>query len=148
MRYAKYLMAKPIAEQGTELRMAVFRLARRLRAQKADDGLSDGQFAVLAALHRKGAHTLTELAERERVSAPSMNRTVNCLEEREYLVREQDDDDRRKSNIRLTELGTSVVAATISKRDAWLSERLRELGREDREIVARAAEIMAGLAQR
>ena len=41
-----------IAEQSTELRMATFRLARRMRAQKADDAMSDGQFAVLGALYR------------------------------------------------------------------------------------------------
>lgn len=141
-------MPKPIAEQGNDLRLAVFRLARRLRAHHTDDGLSDGQFVVLVTLHLHGPHTLTELAERERVSAPSMNRTVNCLEERGLLVREPDGDDRRKSNIRLTEAGTSLVTATVRKRDAWLTEQLGELSDEERVIVARAAEIMAGLAHR
>ena len=70
-----------IAEQSSELRLATFRLSRRLRAEKTDEALSDGQVAVLGVLFRQGAQTLTQLAERERVSAPSMNRTVNCLEE-------------------------------------------------------------------
>ncbi len=43
---------------ASELRMATFRLARRLRAQRAVDSMSDGQFAVLAALTVHGAHTL------------------------------------------------------------------------------------------
>jgi DNA-binding MarR family transcriptional regulator len=57
-----------------------------------------------------------------------------------------DDVDRRKVNIALTEAGRAVVKATISKRDAWLTNRLRELSREDREVLARAAELMGGLA--
>lgn len=135
-----------IAEQSADLRMATFRLARRLRAQKADQALSDAQFAVLGVLYRGGPRTLTELAEAERVSAPSMNRTVNCLEELGYLVRVADDADRRKANIGLTDAGRDVVKQTISKRDAWLTTRLRELSKEDRVVLARAAELMGGLA--
>ena len=133
-----------IAEQSTELRMATFRLARRLRAHKADQAMSDAQFAVLGLLFRHGPCTLTELAEQERVSAPSMNRTVNCLEESGYLTRVTDDVDRRKVNIALTESGRDVVKATTSKRDAWLTTRLRELSKEDRAVLARAAELMGG----
>jgi DNA-binding MarR family transcriptional regulator len=135
-----------IAEQSTELRLATFRLGRRIRAEKSDEALSDGQIAVLGNLYRSGTQTLGQLAERERVSAPSMNRTVNCLEEGGYLTRVADDVDRRKVNIALTEAGRAVVKETISKRDAWLTNRLRELSREDREVLARAAELMGGLA--
>lgn len=135
-----------IPELSTELRLATFRLSRRLRSQKADQALSDGQFAVLGLLYRDGTQTLTELADRERVSAPSMNRTVNCLEESGYLVRTADEIDRRKTNITLTDAGRDVVKQTISKRDAWLTTRLRGLSREDRATLARAAELMGGLA--
>ncbi len=135
-----------IAEQSSELRLATFRLSRRLRAEKTDEALSDGQVAVLGVLFRQGAQTLTQLAERERVSAPSMNRTVNCLEETGYLQRVADDIDRRKANISLTDAGRELVKATTSKRDAWLTMRLRELSKEDRAVLARAAELMGGLA--
>ena len=83
-------MSVSIARQSAELRMAVFRLARRLRLEKTDDDLSDSQFGVLAVLNRFGPHTLSMLAERERVSPPSMNRTVNFLEARGYLRRDAD----------------------------------------------------------
>ena len=135
-----------IAEQSTALRMATLRLARRLRAERVDPSLSDGQFAVLGWLHKQGPLTLTQLAERERVSAPSMNRTVNCLEETGYLVREADEADRRRSHIRLTDPGRDLVATTLNKRDAWLTTRLRELSKEDRAALARAAELMGDLA--
>ena len=135
-----------ISEQSTALRMATLRLARRLRAERVDPTLSDGQFAVLGILNAHGSQTLTQLAERERVSAPSMNRTVNCLEETGYLVREADEADRRRSNIRLTDAGRDIVATTLKQRDAWLTTRLRDLSKEDRATLARAAELMGDLA--
>ncbi|THG32513.1 MarR family transcriptional regulator [Glaciibacter flavus] len=132
--------------QASQLRLATFRLARRLRTHKSDDSVTDAQFTVLGALSRFGPHTLSALAERERVSAPSMNRTVNCLEEAGLIMRSEDSADRRRTNIEITASGTDVVTRTVSKRDAWLTERLNELSHEDHVALARATEIMARFA--
>ena len=134
--------------EASELRMATFRLARRLRAERAIDAMSDGQFAVLAALKMHGPHTLGELADRERVSSPSMNRTVNCLEESGYLARTPDIDDRRKVNVSLTDAGREVVEETVRRRDAWLEEALAELTPQQRHLLAEAAGIMLAVAAR
>ena len=134
--------------EASELRMATFRLARRLRAERAIDAMSDGQFAVLAALKVHGPHTLGELADRERVSSPSMNRTVNCLEESGYLARTPDIDDRRKVNVSLTEAGREVVEETVRRRDAWLEEALAALTPQQRHLLAEAAGIMQEVAAR
>jgi DNA-binding MarR family transcriptional regulator len=133
---------------ASDLRMATFRLARRLRAQRAVDTMSDAQFAVLAALKVHGPHTLGELAERERVTAPSMNRTVNCLEESGYLTRTPDDADRRKVNIAVTDLGREVVEETVRRRDAWLEEALAGMTDAERAVLAQAAALMRGVADR
>jgi len=139
------------ADTGTaasDLRWATFRLARRLRAERAIDTMSDGQFAVLANLKMTGPHTLGELAERERVTAPSMNRTVNCLEESGYVTRTPDADDRRKVNITLNDAGRAVVEETVRRRDAWLEAALADLSPEERELVGRAAAVMRKVADR
>ena len=136
------------ADEASDFRMATFRLARRLRSQRAVDSMSDGQFAVLAALKIHGPHTLGELADRERVSAPSMNRTVNCLEEAGYLSRTPDADDRRKVNIDLTVTGRDVVDETVRRRDEWLEEALAELSPTDRATLHAAAAIMREVAAR
>jgi len=128
--------------------MATFRLARRLRSQRAVDSMSDAQFAVLAALQVHGPHTLGELADRERVSAPSMNRTVNCLEESGYLTRTTDDVDRRKVNIDLTDAGRAVVDETVRRRDEWLENALDELTPSQRDVLAEAAGIMREVASK
>jgi DNA-binding MarR family transcriptional regulator len=131
---------------AADLRMATFRLARMLRAQRAVHTMSDGQFAVLAALKIHGIHTLGELAERERVTAPSMNRTVNCLEEAGYLTRTSDAVDRRKVNIDLTPEGLAVVKETVRRRDAWLEQALADLSDEERTALSEAAAIMRKVA--
>lgn len=133
---------------ASQLRIATFRLARRMRTQRAVDSMSDGQFAVLAALWVHGPHTLGELAERERVSAPSMNRTVNCLQETGYVARSADETDGRKVVISLTDDGRAVVAETARRRDAWVEAALDDLSAQERDILGRAAEIMERMAAR
>jgi len=140
--------APELSTAASDLRMATFRLARRLRSQRAVDTMSDGQFAVLAALSVHGQHTLGELADRERVSAPSMNRTVNCLEESGYLTRTADADDRRKVNIALTDSGRAVVEETVRRRDSWLEHALAELSDDQRELLRAASELMREVAAR
>ncbi len=137
-----------LSATASEVRMATFRLARRLRAQRAVDTMSDGQFAVLAALKIHGLHSLSELADRERVTAPSMNRTVNCLEESGYLTRTVDAADRRKVNITLTDAGLAVVEETVRRRDAWLEECLADLSSAERNTLTRAVTIMRAMADR
>lgn len=148
MPHASRTADPTVSTPASELRMATFRLSRRLRAQRAIDSMSDGQFAVLAALKVHGPHTLGELAERERVTAPSMNRTVNCLEESGWLTRTPDEADRRKVNIALSDEGLEVVEETVRRRDAWLEDALAELGDEERETLLRAAAIMRKVADR
>ena len=110
--------------------------------------MSDGQFAVLAALFAHGPHTLGELADRERVSAPAMNRTVNCLQESGYVSRSADENDGRKVVIALTDQGHAVVDETARRRDAWVEEALSDLTPDELGTLARAAAIMQRMAAR
>ena len=61
-----------------ELRIAIGRASRRIRAERGEAGLTDPQFTVLAWLTKEGPLTPGQLAERERIQPPSMTRTVNC----------------------------------------------------------------------
>ncbi|MGN6759866.1 MAG: MarR family winged helix-turn-helix transcriptional regulator [Leifsonia sp.] len=132
---------------STALRIAVARLSRRLRAEKEDDELSDSQTAILAYLVREGSGTIGRLSEYERVTPPSMNRTVNRLEEAGYVERTADQADGRKVVVVPTERGVELVAETRRRRDAWLHQRLRTLSPEQRAILAQAADIIRGLAE-
>lgn len=137
-----------LVAEASALRMGTFRLARRLRAERAVDSMSDGQFAVLAGLRIHGPQTLGELADRERITPPSMNRTVNCLEEAGYVARTAHEHDRRRVVVSLTDAGDAVVDETVRRRDAWLEEALASLSDDERGILAHASEIMREVADR
>ncbi|MFD5215349.1 MarR family winged helix-turn-helix transcriptional regulator [Microbacterium sp. NPDC058345] len=130
-------------DTATELRFAVFRLARRLRSARALDAMSDAQLAVLAALRMHGRHTLSRLAERERVTAPTMSAMINGLAEQGFVVRIPDDEDRRRVHVEITEQGANVVAETIRRRDELLAGMLREVDLDDHDLsVLREASVL------
>ncbi|MFE4468523.1 MarR family winged helix-turn-helix transcriptional regulator [Leifsonia sp. NPDC056824] len=131
---------------SSALRIAVARLGRRLRAEKEDDELSDTQTSTLAFLVREGSGTIGRLSEHERVTPPSMNRTVNHLEQAGYVQRTADAVDGRKVIVVPTESGLRLVTETRRRRDAWLNQRLRTLTPEQRDTLAEAAAIMRGIA--
>lgn len=153
MNYANQVMPNEsshseLSREASTLRIATFRLARRMRTRRAVDSMSDGQFTVLAVLWMHGDHALTELADRERVSAPAMNRTVNCLQESGYVTREADETDGRKVVIALTDEGRAVVDETARRRDAWVEESLSDLSADERATLRAAAAIMERMAAR
>lgn len=135
---------------ATELRLATFRLARRLRCERAVDAMSDAQLAVLARLRMHGRHTLSTLAEKERVTAPTMTSMINGLAEQGYVVRIPDDADRRRVHVEITDAGTEIVAETIRRRDALLAGMLAEFDFTDAELATlrTASELMRKVAER
>jgi len=139
----------PLDDTASELRFAVFRLARRLRCARAVDAMSDAQLAVLAALRMHGRHTLSRLAERERVTAPTMTAMINGLVDHGYVVRIPDEEDRRRVHVEITPQGADVVAETIRRRDQLLAGMLVEadLDEHDLAVLREAAALLRKVAE-
>jgi DNA-binding MarR family transcriptional regulator len=135
------------SDQAQELRFAIMRITRRLRAEKADDAMSDGQFAVLRTLEAASPQSLSELADRERVTAPSMHRTVGALERSGYLVRSGSATDGRKVEISITQAGLDSVRETRRRRDEWFAQHLAHLTDDQRAVLEAAAPILASIAE-
>lgn len=114
-----------------ELRMLLQRTARRIRNNRADGTMSDTKMGVLFRVEESPA-TPSQLAERERVTPPSMNRTINALEEAGLVTRSPDPDDARKVIVTITSAGNALIAETRRLRTAWFSQRLAELTPEQR----------------
>jgi len=145
--------SRPKAGPGTgpavlaaELRVALVKAVRRLRAEKSDADLTDGQYSVLAVLDRLGPRTPGEIAAHERVQPPSVTRTVAALADLGLVTRTEHPADRRQVLVALTESGTATVHETRRRRDAWLARRLAALTPADRDVLARAAEILRRIA--
>jgi len=130
--------------------MATFRLARRLRRERAIDAMSDAHFAVLAGLRIHGRDTISGLAARERVTAPTMTNTINGLVEQGHVVRIPDEHDRRRVHVEITEAGAEVVAETIRRRDELLADVLAELAFTEAElsVLREASALMRRVAER
>jgi DNA-binding MarR family transcriptional regulator len=129
----------------SDLRITIQRLARRLRAERADETISDGQFSVLCSLAKDGPLGLGELSQRERVTPPSMNRTVGALVQSGYTTRTTSTEDARKVVIDLTDDGHRVIDQTRQRRAAWFSRQLAELTEDQREVLRAAAPILVEL---
>src|SRR5690606_14413488 len=129
------------------LRVAVGRLARRLRAQRPDASLSLGQGAVLLALARHGQLTPRALADHEKAQRPSMTRIITALEERGLVTRTPHPQDRRQQLVDLTDAGRTLVREDQHRREAWLARRLAELSPQEKTVLREAAEILDRLSQ-
>lgn len=121
-----------------ELRIVVQRVARRIRNNRASGDLGDSQLSVLFHLEARGAVTPGELASLERISPPSMSRTVNALEEAGFVVRQRATDDARKVLVSLTARGEAVLAETRRLRSAWFSDELASLSADERAALENA----------
>jgi DNA-binding MarR family transcriptional regulator len=101
---------------------------------------------VLFVLTNEGAQALGSLSEHERVTPPSMNRTINALVEQGFVTREADASDGRKVVIDISDAGRRLVKETRRRRDAWFSSRLAALSPEERAALDVATPILRRLA--
>ncbi|GAA1491926.1 MarR family winged helix-turn-helix transcriptional regulator [Curtobacterium herbarum] len=136
----------PDPSLASDVRIAVNRLSRTLRAQKADTTVSDAQFSALALLHREGAMSLADLSRREGVTPPSMTKTVTALLDRGLLTKDDHGDDRRKVLLCPTPDGDDLVTETRQRRDGWLTPRLAALTPAERKTLTAATDILRRLA--
>lgn len=129
-----------------ELRLAVMRLARRLRRERASsDDLTLTQLATLSTLELHGEMTLKELSAHEHVQPPSMTKTVAHLEERGLATRTPDPSDGRQVLIALTPAAKTILKEDRKRRDAWLAQRMRQLTPAEVETLRAAAPILEKL---
>jgi DNA-binding MarR family transcriptional regulator len=130
------------AELASVMRVTVMRLARRLRAERPDFGLSLTQIATLATIERHGPMTPRDVADHERVQPPSMTRVLAVLEERGLILRVAHPSDGRQQLISITKDGKDLLREDRRRREAWLALRLAELTPEERDLLRAAAPII------
>lgn len=138
--------ARPDAALASSLRLAVMRLARRMRSERADSSLTLSQLAALATLERRGPLTPRELATAERVQPPSMTRLTAALEAQGLVTRTGHPTDGRQVLLAVTEQGVALLQEDRRRRDAWLAQRLLELDADERDVLRRAAVLLDRLA--
>ena len=128
----------------SDLRMACMRISRRVRIESTA-AVAPHQFSVLVRLEEQ-VRTPKELAAVEKVSAPSMTRTVNGLVEAGLVARADDPTDGRQVILSLTPEGRATIRDTRRRRDQWLAVRLERLSDDERRLLAEASELLERMA--
>lgn len=140
-------MATQTGLLGSQLRLAVLRLSRRLR-QEAVGEITPSQLSALTAVARHGEVTLGELAAIERIAPPSMTRIAARLEDHGFVERHVDPADRRVARLAVSPSGRQLLDAIRNRRDAYLAAKLKSFAAEDRAILEKAVPLLERLAEK
>ena len=133
------------AELAARLRLAVSRLARRLRRESTSD-ITASQLSALYSIARLGPLTLGDLSAAEGVRPPTMTRLVASLEQLGLVARTVDPADRRCARVAVTPLGDDLLETSRHRKDAFLASRLRALSGDERAALEKAAALLERLA--
>jgi DNA-binding MarR family transcriptional regulator len=128
-------------ELASGLRLAVMRLARRLR-QRAETGVTPSMLSAMSSIGRLGPIALGDLAAAEQVQPPSLSVIVARLEQEGLVVRDPDPADGRVSWVRLSPSGRRLMERSRSRKTAYLARRLESLSSEDRDVLRRALPVL------
>jgi len=129
-------MTRTPSTDAERLALVAGRLNRRMQA--ATGGLSHGLLSALAVIAKRGPLRLSDLAQLEGVSAPSMTRTVAELEARGYVVRSPDPVDGRAVLVAAADAGTAAILDARSARARVVAELLAFLDEADAAVIATA----------
>jgi DNA-binding MarR family transcriptional regulator len=120
-----------------ELRPVLLRLARELRKETEQMGITARQSTLLWLVKRSPGLSLAELAAEEGISPPALSGSVDRLERAGLLARVRSTEDRRRVGLELTEEGVKLLRRIRARRTTWLAERLGQL--DDADLAALAA---------
>ena len=134
------------SELASALRLAVMRLARRMRAERTDTSLTLSQLAALATLERHGAMTPRDLAAAERVQPPSLTRLAASLEQQGLITRTPHASDGRRVLLAVSASGVALLREDRRRREAWLAQQLAGLEPEERAVLKHATTVLDRLA--
>ena len=136
-----------ISELAEALRPALLRLTRQLRKESQRFGMSPLDVMLLGLVKRREGIGVSELADLEQMSRPTMSSHVKRLEQAGWIARQApDSEDKRRVGLVITPAGRRAVEAVKRQRNDWLAGRLAGLTPEQREAVLAAIEPLAQIA--
>ncbi|MFW5984838.1 MAG: MarR family winged helix-turn-helix transcriptional regulator [Halanaerobiaceae bacterium] len=97
-------------------------------------------FGIMNILYHEDKLTLTEISRRKAITSSNCSRAVNKLAELDYIKRETDKNDLRKTWISLTDKGQNYVEDIQQKFEEAIKNRLSELDKDDIQTLKQASE--------
>ena len=139
--------AADVSALADALRPVLLRLGRRLRREADQLGLSALDSALLQMVANHEGIGVSELADKERTSRPTMSSHIKRLEAEGWVQRQAPQaDDRRRVGLVITASGLKALEAVRRRRNDWLADRLTRLTPEQRELVGQALASLGALA--
>ena len=139
-----------MAADSDNLGLRVFEAFNEVKKQGAQirpiKNLRPSEFHILLSLHwlqehKEGAPhdaaTVSQLAERARVSMPAVSQVLRLLEEKGLLARTFKREDRRVVYVTLTEEGRALLLKAQELFFSYLNEMARRMGEEESEELIR-----------
>ncbi|MFI4965467.1 MAG: MarR family winged helix-turn-helix transcriptional regulator [Caulobacterales bacterium] len=121
------------------MRGPLLRVSRKLRQEGQKVGLSAQDALILGYLKKHPGAGVSELADFEQISRPTMSGHVKRLEAAGWLARADDARDGRRQGLTLTAAGARQRDAIPRRRNDWLAARLVRLTADERGRLAQAA---------
>jgi DNA-binding MarR family transcriptional regulator len=141
--------SREVARLAGDLRTEVGRLAYHLRTPATRSGITPTRLAALSALTRyPDGVRQGDLAELMNISAPSMTRLVEILEEAGWVERRRDPQDQRCLLLVLTPVGHKTIETLRDEAATQLSTELADLTEDERAALAAAVPVLRKLADR
>jgi DNA-binding MarR family transcriptional regulator len=130
---------------ASDLRPIVLRLARGLRKETEQVGITARQATLLWLIKRSPGLSLAELAAEEDISPPALSGHVDRLEAAGLVERARSETDRRRVGLRLTDTGEQLLRSVRARRTTWLAARTRSLDPEELEAIEAALPALRSL---
>ena len=127
------------------LRGPLLRVSRRLRQEGQKAGLSAQEALILGYLKKNPGAGVSELAEFEQISRPTMSSHVKRLEAAGWIARADDAQDGRRQGLTVTAAGARKHEAIQRQRNDWLAARLLRLSPAEREALMAASRALLKL---
>lgn len=141
--------SRDVTRLAGELRTEVGRLAYHLRTPATRSGITPSRLAALSALTRyPDGVRQGDLAELMNMSAPSMTRLVEIMEEAGWVERRRDPADQRCLLLVLSPIGRKTVDTLRDEAATQLRDELTDLTAEERTALADAVPVLRKLADR
>ena len=134
-------LAEPldVSALAEALRAPLLRVSRKLRQEALKVGLSAQDAVILGYLKKNPGAGVSELADFEQISRPTMSSHVKRLEVAGWVVRTDDAQDGRRQGLTVTPAGRRKHETLRRHRNDWLAARLVRLSPAEREALMAAA---------
>jgi DNA-binding MarR family transcriptional regulator len=124
------------------------RLSFHLRSPALESGITPTRLSTLVALERSGSLRPGELAGWLGITAASMSRLCDALEDTGLVRRTPDPDDHRATRLSLTDHGQAELTRVRRAGTAELMDDIAQLPRREREALEAALPVLVALADK